>query len=232
MISIIIPTYNEEESIEETLIQLTAIHFPPGKEIIVADGGSKDHTTSIASKYAQVVRCKKGKAIQLNSGVERSKGDILFFAHADMSVPQSALTSIHNQIQNGFEGGGFANEFDTHNKQIKRLGTIMNFRLFNKQEQSDRCIFYGDNGIFVTRKAFNELGGFMDIPIMEDYDFSVRMKSKCKVKQIKEPKLVVSSRRHLRSGFLKTRFQWIMIKRLYQLGISPSLLAKWYGDVR
>lgn len=232
MISIIIPSYNEETSIEKTLIQLLSLEYPDDKEILVVDGGSSDNTISIASKYAQVISSKKGKAIQLNWAVNYAKGDILFFVHADMLVPNNSLLAIYNQIEEGFDGGGFANEFDSNNKKIKRLGTLMNMRFFNKKEQADRSIFYGDNGIFVKKSVFLKLGGFKEIPIMEDYDFSIRMKNSYRVRQIKEPKLMLSSRRHIEAGFFKTRMQWILIKKLFLLGFSPHLLNKWYRDVR
>lgn len=232
MISIIIPTYNEESSIGKTLVQLNSLSCKCEKEIIVVDGGSSDATVTIASRYARVVSSIKGKANQLNEGVRMSTGEILFFVHADMFVPTGALNAIVNTIDEGYNGGGFANVFDTHNEKIKRLGIIMNLRFFSKKEQADRNIFYGDNGVFVQRNVFLALNGFKKIPIMEDYDFSFRMKKHFKVKQIKEVKLILSSRRHLEAGFLKTRFQWIMIKKLYLLGVSPHLLDRWYSDIR
>lgn len=231
MISIIIPTYNESAAIEKTLLQLKQLTCEEENEIIIADGGSTDNTIEIAEKYALVLCCEKGKAKQLNAGAKHAKGQILFFVHADMFVPEGAITAIFNQINDGFDGGGFANAFDNHHMKIKLIGRILNLRLLNR-EQSDRCIFYGDNGIFVKKNAFEELGGFLEIPIMEDYDFSIRMKKQFKVKQVKYPKLILSARRHIEAGFFKTRMQWILIRKLYKLGISPFKLAKWYADVR
>jgi len=89
-----------------------------------------------------------------------------------------------------------------------------------------------NNGIFAKRTVFETLGGFKAIPIMEDYDFSMRMHEQFRVVRVCEPKLVVSTRRHLKAGFIKTRMQWILIKRLYKLGVSPYALARWYRDVR
>ena len=108
----------------------------------------------------------------------------------------------------------------------------MNGRFFDRREQSDKGIFYGDNGIFVKKKVFEQLKGFKEIPIMEDYDFSKRMRSGFKVKKITNTVITVSSRRHVKEGFIKTRFQWIMIRMLFSLGVSPFTLARWYKDSR
>jgi len=232
VISVIIPTYNEAECIGQTLRMLLKLHCKSGYEVIVADGGSQDQTAAIASRYVSVIQSEKGRAKQMNAGANIANGTILFFAHADMTFSETTLQAICDTVNmEGIDGGGFANVFDHHNRRIKRLGRIMNLR-FRKKEQSDRHIFYGDNGIFVRKEAFEKLGGFKEIPIMEDYDFSMRMKSAFKVKLIKEPPLILSARRHLKTGFIKTRLQWILIKKLYLLGVSPVRLDRWYKDVR
>lgn len=232
MISIIILTYNEAVGIEKTLQNLKQLKCQMPVELLLADGGSTDNTVEIAEKYAQIVRSEKGKAKQMNAAAKAANGEVLFFIHADMILHHQTLEAICMQMEKGYDGGGFANVFDEHNSKIKRLGTLLNFRFLNSREQSDRNIFYGDNGIFVKKEVFEKLDGFKDLPIMEDYDFSVRMRSKFKVQKIREPQLIVSARRHIRAGFLKTRLQWIIIKKLYLLGVSPYWLAKWYKDVR
>lgn len=232
MISIIIPVYNEESCIEKTIQRLYNISCTCKKEILVADGGSTDKTVAIASKLSKIIQSDKGKAKQMNTAAIQAKGDILFFVHADMTIPDGALSAIEKTVSDGFDGGGFANVFDEYNEKIKRLGVLMNLRFFDKREQSDRGVFYGDNGIFVKKSVFIKLNGFKETPIMEDYDFSLRMKKKFKVKQIKEPKLILSARRHLKAGFFKTRLQWIFIRKFYQWGISPYWLSKLYQDIR
>ena len=231
MISIIIPTYNEATHIEATLQHLISLKEPP-VEILVSDGGSTDDTVSLVLKYARVIYSGKGKGLQLNTAAKEAAGEILFFVHADMHVPPSALSAIAEHIYaKGYDGGGFLNVFSEYNEKIKRLGRIINFRI-RKGEQPEQCIFYGDNGIFVRKDAFERLHGFKEIPIMEDYDFSIRMRSKYKVSVIREPKLILSPRRQQRDGFIRTHLKWFFIKKLYQLGMSPQKLAEWYKDIR
>lgn len=233
MISTIIVAYNEEEYIKSIISELRKQKFHHQYEILLADGNSTDDTVKIAKQEGlSIINCRKGKACQMNDAVKEAKGDILFFVHADMKLADKTLSAIQEQINLGFDGGGFANIFDEHNDKIKSLGTWMNFRIFNKEEQSDKGIFYGDNGIFVKKHVIETLKGFKEIPIMEDYDFSKRMNNRFKVIKIKEPPIVLSARRHIKAGFFKTRFQWIAIKKLYKWGVSPSVLVKWYGDIR
>lgn len=233
-ISSLVVAYNEEVLIESIIASLRDQDYHGETEIILADGGSKDRTVELAQQLnIKVIKSpSKGKSIQMNTAAKEASGDILFFVHADMSFPETLFNSIADSINQGASGGGFANEFDEKNSTIKRLGSILNLRLFDQREQSDKGIFYGDNGIFVLKKVFDQLGGFKEIPIMEDYDFSKRLNKEFKTYKIKNPKIIVSARRHIKSGFLKTRLQWIFIKKLFLLGVSPHLLAKWYSDVR
>lgn len=233
MISAIIVAYNEEEYINSIISTLRKQKFSSAFEILLADGSSTDKTVSLAKQEGIIiVNCRKGKACQMNDAAKVANGDVLFFVHADMQLADNTLSAIQEQIDQGYDGGGFANVFDAYNDKIKNLGTWMNFRIFSKKEQSDKGLFYGDNGIFVKKSVMNTLKCFREIPIMEDYDFSIRMKKHFKVIKIKNPCIVVSARRHVKAGFFKTRFQWIAIRKLYKWGISPRVLAKWYVDVR
>ena len=232
MISIVIPTFNEEAALETTLESISRIGGEAAHEVVVCDGGSSDRTVHIAGRHAHVIQTPKGRARQLNAGVRCTRGDILFFVHADMRLPRGALRSIVRRIDDGgYDGGGFSNVFSGYNRRIKLLGRILNLR-FVDNDRPENTIFFGDNGIFVRRAVFHALGGFKPLPIMEDYDFSVRMRERFRVVRISDPKLIVSPRRHVRTGFLKTRLLWMLIKQLYRLGVSPAVLARWYGDVR
>jgi len=233
MISAIIVAYNEEERINLIIEELQKQRFSGRYEIILADGNSTDKTVSLAEKKGiSISHCRKGKACQMNEAAKVARGDVLFFVHADMKLAETTFSAIQRQIDLGFDGGGFANVFDEYNNKIKNLGTWMNFRFLNKKEQSDKGLFYGDNGIFVKKSVLFTLEGFKEIPIMEDYDFSKRMHKHFKVIKIKEPPIIISARRHVKAGFFKTRFQWIAIRKLYKWGVSPKRLAKWYSDIR
>lgn len=232
MISVIIPTYNEESVIETTLRTLFDRVDEAEVEILVSDGESTDQTVELVEKYARVISGARGRSKQLNRAAEQARGDILFFLHADALLPAGALSQMvrHLTVEQ-YDGGGFSNTFSSDNRKIKLLGRIMNLRL-RDNDHARNTLFFGDNGIFVKKSVFEALKGFRDIPIMEDYDFSVRMMERYRVVRILEPRLVVSSRRHRKAGFVKTRLQWMLIKRLYQVGVSPSVLAQWYADVR
>lgn len=232
MISVIIPTYNEEERIEHAIASVVRHQDEAEIEIIVSDGGSNDETVSLARAQAHVVCAETGRARQLNAAAKQARGDILFFLHAHVTLPAGALMMVDRAINtDGYDGGGFSNVFSKHNRKIKRLGRVLNLRL-RDNDHSGNTLFFGDNGIFVRRAVFDVLGGFKAIPIMEDYDFSMRMRERFKVVRISNPKLIVSPRRHVRAGFVRTRIQWILTRRLYQLGVSPGFLARWYPNVR
>jgi len=232
MISVIILTYNEEGFIGQIIDEIEQQDYND-YEILLADGGSSDRTIDIATyRKIQIIHCPKGKAFQMNTAAKEANGEILFFVHADMFLKTNTLRVLQEKISQGYHGGGFANAFNEHNEKIKRIGTIMNFRFFDKREQSDKGIFYGDNGIFVLRKIFEELGGFKEIPIMEDYEFSQRLNQQHKLIKIYDPKIIVSARRHVKAGFWKTRLQWIMIRVLFKMKVPAKYLRNLYGDVR
>ena len=232
MISIIIPTLNEETTIQPTLENIELHAWKVQHEIIVVDGGSLDGTVNNAENYAIVVKSDKGKSVQLNKGAKEAKGDILFFVQADARIPGGALEAIELKIYSEeYDGGGFSNVFSEHNKKIKTIGRILNFRIITNDHHKN-LVFFGDNGIFCKKEVFEKLGGFKLIPIMEDYDFSKRMRNQFRTVRILDPKLIMSPRRFVKNGFIRTRLQWIIIRRLYQLGFSPYFLVKLYKDVR
>ncbi len=232
LISIIIPTLNEQRRLPRCLARVQSLQATEGPlETIVVDGGSVDGTQDSAHLADKFIVSAPGKGIQCNAGARAATGEILFFLHATISVPVGALTAIRKVLSDCYVGGGFNNRFVGVDNKTLRLRRVLALGAGNPAHK-DNLNFYGDNGIFVRKDVFNALNGFKEIEIMEDYDFSKRLQANYSVKRILEPRLSVSPRRQLKGGFLKTRLQWITIHTLYNLGVSPKRLKRLYADVR
>lgn len=215
---------NEEKTIENTLIKLCALHGE--KEIIVVDGGSSDNTVEIASKYATVLESQKGRAKQMNTGASIAKGSILWFVHSDSEVSTDSLEAIKNAINQGYVGGGFSLYFYDYDTRFMR---------FVSKSSTWRAkylgLYFGDQGIFVRKDVFQELGGYKEIELMEDWDFGKRLGKKGKMK-ILDIKIGTSARRFKTGGQLRTLLLMHKLKILYVLGVSPSKLSKMYREAR
>jgi rSAM/selenodomain-associated transferase 2 len=223
-ISIIIPTLNEERSIESTLINLTRQHHP--HEIIVVDGGSNDKTVEIASRYAKVVSSGRGRALQMNEGAYTATGDVFLFLHADTQLPNNALLKIEEALQSGKkQSGRFRMSFGHGHSLLKFYEYQTRFHLFS----------YGDQGFFVKRELFQEMGGFSVSAAFEDIDFYRRLLEHEKPVIIKDP-VVTSPRRFLQNGIIRQKFINISLATMYYLGFQRSTIKQlqnaWYKDSR
>ncbi len=230
MVSIIIPTYNEESCIPASLDQLKRLRG--SFEILVADGGSTDRTRELvlqaATRYPhclRLVESVRNRAIQSNSAVQQACGDSFLFLHADVHVPPGAVESVERSLLNPSVVGG--------NFQIVFEGDSPAARFFTWCYRVRRHfgIYYGDSGLFVRRVVFEQLGGFKPIPIMDDYEFVRRMERVGRTACLNPP-LLVSDRRWRVQGLFPTLFSWIWIQTLYSLGVRAEHLARWYGPVR
>ena len=233
-LSIVILTYNEEKNIRKIIDNIFSLEQLGDAEIIVSDGFSSDRTRDLIEENCiQVLVSEPNRSTQMNEAVKIAKGKFIWFLHSDMELPLDALVHIRGAITNGYNGGGFANIFDKHNDKIKRLGTILNLRFFDKKEQSDRGVFYGDNAIFIAKNVLLDIGGVPQQDLMEDYELSIRLKNNgVRMFKVKDAPIIVSSRRHVAEGFIKTRLRWIIIRKLYQWGIDASKLKQIYSDNR
>lgn len=223
-ISVIIPTLNEEANIESTLINLTRQHHP--HEIILADGGSSDKTVKIASRYARVVSSGRGRALQMNEGVAAATGDVFLFLHADTQLPGNALLKIEDALKPGKkQSGRFRMSFGHRHPLLKFYEYQTRFHLFS----------YGDQGFFVKRELFQEMGGFSVDAIFEDIDFYRRLLKHEKPMIIKSP-VITSPRRFLQNGVIKQKFINISLAAMYYLGFQRSTIKSfqnaWYKDIR
>ena len=198
------------------------------KEIIVVDGGSIDDTISIAEKVGNVtiVTSPRGRANQMNAGASIASGDVLLFLHCDSIVQPTALITMETTIkQSKIVGGCFTLKMDDNRLIYSLICLGSNIRArFSK-------VFFGDQGIFVQKSIFEELGGFPPIELMEDWEFSRMLKEKGKTVQLPE-KIITSTRRFKKGGVFKTCIFMHKLKILYLLGKTPTELKNKYYDVR
>jgi len=220
MISIVIPIFNEEKYIQSCLESI--IRQKEDYEIIVVDGGSKDgkiDNIKKSIKNLKIIKTKKGRATQFNAGVIKAKGNILLFLHADAILPENSLSLIEKSIAEGFVGGGFMQKFSDKKFLLGLISMRANLRVLMTK------VFFGDQGIFVRKDTFNKIGGFKNIPIMEDLDFSKRLRKKGRVKIINE-KIIVSGRSYIEKGIVKLTLIYFILMTLYHLGVDYKKIKK------
>ena len=222
-ISIIIPIYNESKTIGKMLSQLDAL--PGDWEVCFADGGSGDDTLAqIGSRYP-VLRCPKGRANQMNFAAAHVQSHVLWFVHCDSVLPADAHAQIENAFKNGAQWGCFHIGFDYD-------GPFMGCNTFFSNRRAKKGIAFGDQGIWVRRDLFGQMGGFPDLPIMEDYEFSRRMK-RAKIPITQLPGRIITSGRRYRGSFpLITMWKMFYLRCLYRSGVDIQEIARRYRDIR
>ena len=223
MISVIIPILNEAKILDDTLSKLQP--ELRNQELIIVDGGSSDGSIEIAKRFGKVVISERGRARQLNTGAAAATGDILVFLHADVWLEPGAFDSVEKTLASGYVGGGFLQKIDGKGILYRLLEKTADMR--GKYQK----IFYGDSGIFVTKKNFHRIGGFPEVPIMEEVKFSKSLRKLGKTRMIK-PKIHISARRWESKGIIRTTVTNWFITLLYNCGFSLDRLAKLYQDIR
>ena len=223
MISVIIPVLNEAKILDQSLARLTP--QLKGHELIIVDGGSTDETLLIAKRYGQVISAERGRARQSNAGAAAARGDILLFLHADVWLDSGAIEGVETAISAGYVGGAFKQRIEGDHSLYRLIECAANFRAKRLK------IFYGDGGIFVRRTHFDQIGGFPDIPIMEEVGFSRKLRWHGKVTLV-EPRIHISTRRWQKNGILRTTLTNWLITLLYLLRVPPTHLAKLYRHIR
>jgi rSAM/selenodomain-associated transferase 2 len=219
-ISIVIPALNEEDALKRLLPYLT--ETAPGCEIITSDGGSGDKSVCIASAYGKVVQGSRGRGAQMNAGARDAGGEILWFVHADCLPHPHAVKKIRTALESpGVVGGGFTYCLDVKGFRYRVAESLSNWknRIFS--------LLYGDMGIFVRSIVFKKMGGYRDIPLMEDMDFSRRLKKQGEV-VILPYTVRTSARRWLDDGYGKYVLRTWTLQAAWRVGVKPRFLARWY----
>jgi rSAM/selenodomain-associated transferase 2 len=223
-LTIVLPVLNEAAIIVAAL-QVLAPLRARGAEIIVADGGSRDGTARLAEPLAdRVITVRRGRGAAMNAGAALGTGDTLVFLHADTALPDGAERLIDAALARRAWG-----RFDLRIAGSHPLLTVV-ARMINLRSRLTG-IATGDQAIFVSRKAFAAVGGFPDLPLMEDIAISRRLKRLCRPYCIATP-AVTSGRRWERNGVLSTILLMWRLRLSYYVGVEPALLAELYDAPR
>ncbi|HTK87408.1 MAG TPA: TIGR04283 family arsenosugar biosynthesis glycosyltransferase [Nitrospiraceae bacterium] len=253
-ITVIMPVLNEEQILKKTLSHTLALSFD---DVIVVDGSSQDRTRDIVASLQvrddrreaigqefssnleprtshpeprapalSLLTTLPGRARQMNAGAAISQGDVLVFVHADTQLPINARDQIEQALLNpAYVGGRFDVQFEPETRWGRVISRMMNWR------SRWSGIATGDQAIFVRRVCFQQLGGFSDVPIMEDIDFTRRLKRAGRMAAVRSA-VVTSYRRWEQGGPVKTIALMWLLRGLYWLGISPHALTRMYAHVR
>ena len=220
IISIIIPVLNEAAIIQSTLENLLSY---PDVEIIVVDGGSQDNTLSIArTAGVKTIVVSGGRSAQMNAGAKAAKANILLFLHVDTNLPHNFVELIIQTLkQPKIIAGAFELGIEGEDRSLRWIEALV------KMRSHLLLLPYGDQAIFITKQVFIEVGGFPQIPIMEDFELVQRLKRRGKI-AIAPGKVITSGRRWQKLGVWKTTSINQLVIAGYYLGISPDKLNCFY----
>lgn len=220
-LSAIIPTLNEAAYIEAALDSLDA-----AAEVIVVDGGSSDGTPELArARGAQVIVTAQGRGRQMNAGAARASGDTLLFLHADSEAPRDFEAQIREVMAKpGTVGGAFRLRVDLAARTMRGIEWAANLR------SRLLSLPYGDQGIFVSARAFRAVGGYPDLPIMEDVVLVRRLRRRGRI-GVARATVRTSGRRWRTLGLVRASFVNVISLAMYSLGVSPEAIARWRNGV-
>ncbi len=221
-LSIVIPALNEATNLARLLPDLIASE--PEAEVLVVDGGSDDDSQAVVARVPSVrwLSGPRGRARQMNTGAHAAQGEILLFLHADTSLPARAGAAILGALGDpAVVGGRFDVQLDS-----RRLLLVLTAWLMNRRSRLTG-ISTGDQGIFVRRAVFDALGGYPDIPLMEDVELTRRLK-RCGRLAALRLCVTTSARKWEDEGVVRTIVLMWTLRLLYALGVSPARLHRWY----
>lgn len=225
MISVIIPTYNEEKALPATLEHL--LRQAGEYEVIVVDGGSSDRTCQIvrAEPRVRLLTASKGRAAQMNTGACIAHGEWLLFLHADTFLPEGALRRLNAlEADTACQAGGFRHQFSGDDWRLRLISWMDNLRA------KITCIFYGDQAMFVRRVLFEQLGGFPQQPFLEDIAFSEKLKRATKP-VLFDQYVITDSRKFVKMGIWHSLARCAVILFCHRLRL-PIAARAFFADIR
>ena len=221
-LAIVIPALNEAANLSRLLPDLA--RGCPGADIVVVDGGGGDDTAAVVARLPgpRLLESARGRAVQMNHGARAAGGDTLLFLHADTRLPDGAARAIEQTLaEPGVVGGRFDVRFDNERPLYRIIAWFMNTR----SRASGICT--GDQAIFVRRADFEAVGGYPDIPLMEDIELSRRLKRRGRLRALRL-RVTTSARKWEREGPLRTVGLLWALRFLHFCGVAPARLHRWY----
>lgn len=222
LLSIVVPVLDEAVGIAAALAPLQPLR-QAGVEVLVVDGGSRDATLEVATPLADLVLvAPRGRGSQMNAGAARARGATLLFLHADTRLPAGAVEAVVAAIAAGACWGRFDVAIEGRLAGLGMVATMMNLR------SRLTGIATGDQAIFVTRAAFEQVGGFPDLPLMEDIALSTWLKRIARPACLRQ-RVVTSGRRWEKHGLWRTILAMWRLRLRFFFGADPQALAREYG---
>ena len=239
MVSVVIPAYNEEQALPDTLVSL--FQQEGAFEVILVDGGSTDRTRAIVTSFGftddvrgtgfsyddsrRLLTAPKGRAAQMNAGARAAGGEWLLFLHADTLLPPGAIRRLNElEWDQASQAGGFKHRFSGNNWRLQLISFLDNFRCIRSR------IIYGDQALFVRRRLFEDLGGFPPQPILEDVAFCERL-LKVTRPLLLSPPVITDARKFVKMGIWRSfaRVLLIILHVQFRLPILPRVF---FQDIR
>ena len=225
MVSVIIPTYNEEIALPATLSSV--LRHKGEYEVIVVDGGSSDQTKDIADANPGVrfTTAPKGRAVQMNTAARRARGEWLLFLHADTLLPEGAICQLNRFEKDAeYQAGGFRHRFSGSDWRLRLISWIDNLRARLTR------IIYGDQAMFVRRRLFQKMGGFPEEPVLEDLLFCEKLKTYTRPILL-DQYVITDSRKFVQMGIGKSLARCLVILLCHVLRL-PFIPKKFFSDIR
>jgi len=221
-ISVVVPAWREAENLATLLPALSRLDRVAETIVVDASGAGESEEIVLSCGATFVAAPAPNRGEQMNLGAEAASGDVIVFQHSDTDLEDAHLAAIETALSDPqIIGGAFYRKFDDRHPRLMWLEAVARFLTRHGGA------LYGDQTIFVRRDVFMALHGFARIPLMEDVEFSRRLRAAGKI-AVLDPPVLSSARRHLRKGAWRTSLQNGLFIVLYRLGVSPHRLHRWY----
>ncbi len=221
-LSVVIPIWDDPSALREILTTIACLRGVD--EVIIGDASANDDCAQIATAArTRHVRCAKpGRGQQMNAAASMATSDVILFQHADTELRQAHVDSLLAAMNEcDVVGGAFHRKFDARHPRLMWLEG------WNRILAEKGGTLFGDQSLFVRREVFERMDGYRAFPLMEDVDFSKRLRSEGR-RVVLDPPIATSARHHMKHGSWRTSLRNGTMLLLFALGASPDFLHAWY----